>query len=330
MLLCSSVRAFSLSKWILLMTSGCGFSWLTFFPLWLCWYCLVARTFLRIQPGGVIVDSIIGRAVTVTCRAMPSLNRLTTLVLSHRPMRHNGSVQPRELAVTDTDDHVADRARLDHTAITGGLADRLISYTMLEVPSLCTGLADRLISDTMFEVPSLCTGLADRLISDTMFEVPSLCTGLADRLISDTMFEVPSLCTGLADRLISDTMFEVPSLCTGLADRLISDTMFEVPSLCTGLIGWLSDQLQNAWGTIIMHRLGWLSDQIHHAWGIIVMYRFGRPSDQLHHAWGSVIIVQLWLTVWSMAPCLGYHRVQEWVTITMQGGEAPSLCTDLR
>ena len=86
------------------------------------------------------MDSIIGRAVTVMCRAMPSLNRLTTLVVSHRPMRHNGSVQPRELAVTDTDDHVADRARLDHTAITGGLADRLISYKMLEVPSLCSGL----------------------------------------------------------------------------------------------------------------------------------------------------------------------------------------------
>ena len=100
----------------------------------------MARTFLRIQPDGVIVDSIIGRAVTVMCRAMPSLNRLTSLVVSHRPMRHNGSVQPRELAVTDTDDHVADRARLDHTAITGGLADRLISYKMLEVPSLCAGL----------------------------------------------------------------------------------------------------------------------------------------------------------------------------------------------
>ena len=105
------------------------------------------------------MDSIVGRAVTVTCRAIRSLNPLTTLVVSHRPMRHNGSVQPRELAVTDTDDHVAHRARLDHTVITGGLADRLISYKMLEVPSLCTGLADRLISYTMLKVPFLCTGL---------------------------------------------------------------------------------------------------------------------------------------------------------------------------
>ena len=68
------------------------------------------------------------------CRALPSQNLLATLVVSHRPRHRNFTAQPTELAVTDMDFDVTDKAGLDTTVITGGLADRLINYTMLEVP----------------------------------------------------------------------------------------------------------------------------------------------------------------------------------------------------
>ena len=93
----------------------------------------MARAFLRIEPDSVTVDSINSPAVTVMCRAMLSQNSLTTLVVSHRFSHLRFTVQPTELAVTDMDFSVTDKAGLDTTVITGGLADRLINYTMLEV-----------------------------------------------------------------------------------------------------------------------------------------------------------------------------------------------------
>ena len=93
----------------------------------------MARAFLRIEPDSVTVDSINSPSVTVMCRAMPSHNTLTSLVVSHRPRHLSSTVQPTELAVTDMDFSVTDKAGLDTTVITGGLADRLIKYTMREV-----------------------------------------------------------------------------------------------------------------------------------------------------------------------------------------------------
>ena len=74
------------------------------------------------------------------CRAMRSQNPLTSLVVSHRAKHLNFTVQPRELAVTDTDSKVASVADLTITSVTGGLAKRLINYTIIQVPALCAGL----------------------------------------------------------------------------------------------------------------------------------------------------------------------------------------------
>ena len=113
------------------------------FDLSLCASCPlypVARAFLTIQPNSVTLYSVSSPAVTVMCRAMRSQNPLTSLVVSHRAKHLNFTVQPRELAVTDTDSKVASVADLTITSVTGGLAERLINYTIIQVPALCAGL----------------------------------------------------------------------------------------------------------------------------------------------------------------------------------------------
>ena len=198
------------------------------------------------------------------CRAMRSQNPLTSLVVSHRAKHLNFTVQPKELAVTDTDSKVASVADLTITSVTGGLAKRLINYTIIQVPALCAGLVPgtSIMCRSWSRYQHLDSGTSIMCRSwfryqhyvQVLIQVPALCAGLDSgtsimcrswfryQYYVQVLIQVPVLCAGLDSgtsimcrswfryQYYVQVLIQVPALCAGLDSGTSIMCSSEVPT----------------------------------------------------------------------------------------------------